>query len=346
MLDKILIMPYNSKCNKQTTTNKKREVEKMFISKNVSMIKIGEEEYRLTINGNTISPVLITPSWVELYKTCRTKPVDDRASILDKFINDGKISLDDMGKTEVKEEKVEESATVALNRGLTNLISFFTEFAFEPNFRFVNTLSQKVRESKASAKNYIDNYFALMDNSYQKEIKEKMKSTEFSRILDDIKKGGAPKSVVNKRFKIYYGSAGTGKTTIAMKESDKRCIICNASMLPSDLMEDFVFVDGKATFQPSKLWRCMEEGLPIVLDEINLLPFDSLRFLQGILDGKSEFDYKGHKVTIKEGFEVIGTMNLSIGGMTYGLPEPLVDRSADIQKFVLTAEQLAKAITE
>jgi len=115
-------------------------------------------------------------------------------------------------------------------------------------------------------------------------------------------------------------------------------------MLPSDLMEDFIFKDGQPDFNPSLLWECMEEGRKVVLDEINLLPFDSLRFLQGIVDGKTEFYYKNRPVHIAEGFQIIGTMNLSLGGMTYGLPEPLVDRCAETREFVLTADQLAKAI--
>ena len=115
-------------------------------------------------------------------------------------------------------------------------------------------------------------------------------------------------------------------------------------MLPADLMEDFCFEDGKPSFKPSVLWNCMTEGKPIVLDEINLLPFDSLRFLQGVLDGKSEFDYKGRKVVIADGFQIIGTMNLAIGGMVYGLPEPLVDRCADMKEFRLTADMLKSAL--
>ena len=43
-------------------------------------------------------------------------------------------------------------------------------------------------------------------------------------------------------LKIYYGSAGTGKTTKAQKETAGRCMICNNSMLPADLMEDFIFI--------------------------------------------------------------------------------------------------------
>ena len=115
-------------------------------------------------------------------------------------------------------------------------------------------------------------------------------------------------------------------------------------MLPAALMEDFIFTDGNPDFNPSLLWNCMEEGKVIVLDEINLLPFDSLRFLQGIVDGKTEFSYKNRTVHIHEGFQIIGTMNLSLGGMVYGLPEPVVDRCAAAKEFNLSAEQLAKAI--
>ena len=162
--------------------------------------------------------------------------------------------------------------------------------------------------------------------------------------MKDIAQYGVPTSHINTRFKVYFGPAGTGKTTIAQEESENRCIVCNSSMLPSDLMEDFIFKDGNPDFNPSLLWDCMEQGKTIVLDEINLLPFDSLRFLQGIVDGKTEFYYKNRPVHIHDGFQIIGTMNLSLGGMTYGLPEPLVDRCSDAKEFALSAEQLAKAI--
>jgi MoxR-like ATPase len=183
-----------------------------------------------------------------------------------------------------------------------------------------------------------------MDSSYVKEVKAKVKSAEFGQIVSDFAQYGQPTTTVNTRLKVYFGPAGTGKTTEAQRESDNRCIVCNSSMLPSDLMEDFIFKDGNPDFNPSLLWNCMEQGQTIVLDEINLLPFDSLRFLQGIVDGKTEFYYKNRPVHIHEGFQIIGTMNLSLGGMVYGLPEPLVDRCADAKQYELTAEQLAKAV--
>lgn len=231
-----------------------------------------------------------------------------------------------------------------LLEGIQHLMDFFSEFSFTPSFRFTNTFAFMACQSKKAAVEYVSNYFALMDSSYIKEVTEKVKSAEFSQIVKSIAQYGAPASHINNRFKVYFGPAGTGKTTIAQEESENRCIVCNSSMLPSDLMEDFVFTDGNPDFNPSLLWECMEQGKTIVLDEINLLPFDSLRFLQGIVDGKTEFYYKNRPVHIHDGFQIIGTMNLSLGGMVYGLPEPLVDRCSSAKEFVLSAEQLAKAI--
>ena len=252
-------------------------------------------------------------------------------------------TIEDIG-INIPEPVKEPSNKEILLDGIQKLMNFFTEFGFVPSFRFTNTFAFMACNGKTAAKNYVRNYFALMDSSYVKEVEQKIKSTEFDHIIDAFKQYGAPTDHINTRFKVYYGSAGTGKTTIAQQESENRCIVCNASMLPSDLMEDFVFTDGNPDFNPSLLWNCMEQGKTIVLDEINLLPFDSLRFLQGIVDGKTEFYYKNRPVHIAEGFQIIGTMNLSLGGMIYGLPEPLVDRCSDAKEFKLTAEQLMKSI--
>ena len=236
------------------------------------------------------------------------------------------------------------SAKEILVDGINHLMDFFTEFSFTPSFRFTNTFAFMAGQSPQAATEYVNNYFALMDSSYVKEVQQKTQSAEFKKIIKDIAQYGIPNTHINTRLKVYFGPAGTGKTTLAQEESENRCIVCNSSMLPSDLMEDFIFKDGNPDFNPSLLWDCMEQGKTIVLDEINLLPFDSLRFLQGIVDGKSEFYYKNRPVHIHEGFQIIGTMNLSLGGMVYGLPEPLVDRCSETRAFALTAEQLTKAI--
>lgn len=228
----------------------------------------------------------------------------------------------------------------ALKLAIDKMINFMSEFDFEPNFRFLNTFAYA--QVNKEGKKYIENYFKLTDSPYTSAIIEKMKSIEFKEILD-IFKVIVPSKKINNRFRLYYGSAGTGKTTMAMKEADS-CMVCHSAMLPSDLMEDFKFNDGKAEFIPSALQIAMTEGKPIVLDEINLLPFESLRFMQTVLDGKSDFMYKGKKVEIKDGFKVIGTMNLTVNGNTYSLPEPLVDRCECIKEFKLTADNLLGAL--
>ena len=232
-----------------------------------------------------------------------------------------------------------------LKEGLSALLDFFSEFDFTPSYRFTNTLAFMAGKNIKNAMQYVRDYFELMGSGYVEDVSSKVKSREFSELVKKIAQYGTPTNKVNDRFKVYFGAAGTGKTTLAQKETENRCIVCNSSMLPSDLMENFVFHDGKPDFNPSTLWECMEQGKAIVLDEINLLPFDSLRFLQGIVDGKTSFDYKGRTVTIHEGFKIIGTMNLTLGGVTYGLPEPRVDRCEMIREFKLTAEQLMGAVT-
>nr|DAG03998.1 MAG TPA: AAA domain protein [Myoviridae sp. ctbEa13] len=238
-----------------------------------------------------------------------------------------------------EESKKKELLTNTLQR----MIDFFSEFDFEPNFRFVNTFARIAYCSgDVAVKSYVRNYFKLTDSPYVDSIVEKMKSSEFNQITASFKY--KPSHDINTRFSLYYGSAGTGKTTAAMKEASGKCMVCHSAMLPSDLMEDFKFEDGKATFKPSALQNAIVNGETIVLDEINLLPFESLRFLQSILDGKKQFLYKGHEINIADGFKVIGTMNLTVNGTTYALPEPLVDRCEYIKEYKLNAENLLGAI--
>ena len=283
------------------------------------------------------------PQWQRMfstYKTVRATPRNGRAAIdFTQEFYDMVNALIPTANAAPAERAIPDAKAL-----LSKLIEFFSEFQFEPNFRFVNSMALALHTQKAAAREYITNYFALTDNPFKKEITEKVKSAEFKQLLNDLATTPAPTNIINKRFKIYYGSQGTGKTTQAMQETNQKCMVCNSSMLPADLMEDFVFVDGKATFQPSALWLAMTNGTKITLDEINLLPFDSLRFLQTILDGKQEFLYKGNTVQIAEGFQIIGTMNLCVNGMVYGLPEPLIDRAAEMRQFKLTADNLLAAL--
>ena len=172
---------------------------------------------------------------------------------------------------------------------------------------------------------------------------EKIKSDEFRNLCNDLfacKSG----NVVNKRLEIYYGPAGTGKTTEAIaKYPDAKVTVCNETMDSTDLMKTFSFNDenGNPVFKPSALQEDMIAGRPHILDEINLLPLSSLRYLQGILDGKKEIEFEGNLIQIADGFKIIGTMNLIVNGQVFNLPEPIVDRASVLKSYESNSNILA-----
>ena len=312
-------------------------------------MKLGTSNYWITINKQQVL-------WTNLYGEAKhiVDPIEFNA-VMSLYCTFTKRTLDETSKMEalvrflqnnnisVSTETQKVIDKFAVQTTIQNLIDFFSEFEFEPNFRFINSFAYACNVSHDEASNYVKNYFELIDSPYINSIIEKMKSAEFHIITDDLF-GIVPTHKVNNRFKLYYGAQGTGKTTQALKETEGNCMVCHSAMLPSDLMEDFKFDNGQATFIPSALQIAMTSGKAIVLDEINLLPFESLRFLQSILDGKAQFEYKGKTIVIKDGFKIIGTMNLHVNGCTYALPEPLVDRAETLKKFNLTAEHLIGAI--
>lgn len=221
------------------------------------------------------------------------------------------------------------------------LQKFFSEFKFTPAARFVNTLARS--ENVSDAKKYISSYVKLINNCDMNDIIEKCKSPEFEQIANDLLKY-PPKNQINSRLDIYFGDAGTGKTTYAIKNNPEASVVpCNSSILPDELMRTFDFNDenGHPVFKPSVLQTAMKEGKTVIFDEINLLSFDCLRLLQILTDGKDEITYNNEKIEIKDGFKIIGTMNLTVNDQVYNLPEPLVDRCEEIKEFTLSTEQLA-----
>lgn len=304
----------------------------LFGDKQISLTKRGEMWYNFDGEWRTVPVGSPEESLLQGLRRNRNSPEIRQLykSVESTFIEKGYI-------------KVVSDPRKVLIEGIGELIDFFAEFQFTPNFRFINTLCRHLDQGgNASANEFVCNYFKLFDSPSAPSIADKLKSAEVQEIYKHLSVT-SPEVQVNTRFKIYYGPQGTGKTTQAMSEASE-CIVCHSAMLPSDLMEDFKFIDGKATFDPSPLWHAMENGTSIVLDEINLLPFESLRFLQSILDGKAEFIYKGKHIEIKEGFKVIGTMNLYVNQIPYPLPEPLVDRCEDIVEASLDAQTLVGAV--
>lgn len=223
---------------------------------------------------------------------------------------------------------------------VNNMQKFFSEFKFNPAARFVNTAARQA--SPYEVKQYVTGYVKLINNVDANDIIEKLKSPEFDQIATDLIKY-PPTKRINTRLDIYFGDAGTGKTTKAIDEYPNADIVpCNASMLPDELMRTFDFNDenGNPVFKPSSLRLAMEAGKPIIFDEINLLSFDCLRLLQTLTDGKSTINYNGDTIAVKEGFKIIGTMNLVVNDQVYNLPEPLVDRADKIKEFKLSVDEL------
>ena len=223
----------------------------------------------------------------------------------------------------------------------TKLLQFFSEFAFDPAIRFVNTLANSKRYDRG--REYISNYMTLCDHPDKDGIIEKTKSDEFKMICQELFEC-ATGNVVNKRLEIYFGPAGTGKTTKAInKYPEAKVTVCNEMMDSTDLMKTFAFNDesGNPVFKPSSLQEDMINGKPHILDEMNLLPLSSLRYLQGILDGKKEIEFEGKTITIADGFKIIGTMNLIVNGQVFNLPEPIVDRASVLESYSVNPDILA-----
>lgn len=238
-------------------------------------------------------------------------------------------------------QMVDESGNVSreqLTMLMNKLISFFSEYNFSPSYRFVNTLCITKNPME-----YVANYFLVQNHTYTNEVAQKIQSPEFKSIVKGLQSAQLNLKPINTRFELFYGDPGAGKTTKAYELTDRQ-IVCTSDMLPVDLMQNFEFDDGKADFKPSALWTAMVNGESILLDEINMLPFESLRFLQGITDNKDQFDFKGHTIKIHENFKIYATMNLNVNGQIIPIPEPLVDRACEIKEFKLTADDLVNSL--
>lgn len=222
-----------------------------------------------------------------------------------------------------------------------NVSKFFSEFKFKPAARYINCCS--LQENVDAIKDYTNCYMELTDNIDKDAIAQKMKSHEFDAIARDLLRC-EPSKQINRRLKIYYGDAGTGKTTKVLKEYPSADVIaCNSSMLPDELLRTFDFNDanGNPVFKKSSLRIAMETGKPIIFDELNLLSFDCLRLLQTLTDNKDYIMYNGERISIEDGFEIAATMNLTVNDQVFALPTPLVDRAFLIRRFDLSPQDLA-----
>jgi len=222
-------------------------------------------------------------------------------------------------------------ATPDRKKFCTDLLKFFTEFTYVPSARFTNTLCRQ--ENVNGIAEYIRDYFTLFDHPMVNQICDKLKSPEWNEIAKAALTM-APTKVINQRLTILYGPPGTGKTTAAMMEYPAAQVFaCASDMTTSDLFRAFNFdpATGKTEFLPTPIVVAMKTGVPVILDELGLLPIDTLRAFQAVLDNKPKVTLPtGEEINIKEGFMVIATMNNTVNGQTISLPEPIVDRAGEI----------------
>jgi hypothetical protein len=238
---------------------------------------------------------------------------------------------------------------------MAELFNFFSEFRFKPAARFMDTLLRQ--PTVAKIKSYIAAYFILQNSPDAESISEKMESGEFMGLaakIHDITNDyiRIKPEAINSRLVIYYGDPGTGKTHKAINENPEADVVaCCSSITPDELLRVFDFTKdndparlGKPTFMPTATATAMTEGRTVILDEINMLPPDTLAFIQEITDNKPHIHHMNLDFNIRPGFKIIGTMNLVVNGNTISLPNPLVDRIAEADEFVLEPDMVTSML--
>ena len=243
------------------------------------------------------------------------------------------------------------TATPAAMDAVDKMGKFLSEFSYfrdGVSMRLVNTFA-RAKTPKAKAE-VLESYATVSAMEDKPELVEKMKSPEFKAVCDAFSSLGVSPKSINKRFAVFYGSPGGGKTYSAVEackemNGDGECetVPCSSGMDAADMLYSYFieFDTNKKGYVPTGLLNAMLAGRGVVLDEINLLPMDARMFLQNILDNKSKVSVMGTEIPIRDGFFVFGTMNVETGAGTQPLPLPLVDRAAVVKEFKATLAQSA-----
>ena len=215
------------------------------------------------------------------------------------------------------------------------VINFCQDFSFKPDPRLLNTIAFE------NPDDFIVNSMELAgyDSALIDVALNKFKSAEWDLIKQDLAKAKEGARRINKRLVIFYGDAGTGKTTKAIEEIktlglEPVKIIASATADPDDLFTTLQPAkDGKVEVVLTQLGQAMTEGRPIIIDEANLYNAEVLARLQGVTDNTDSIYDRKIKLDIKDGFKVIITMNLETNLGKNPLPNPLISRANRIEKF-------------
>lgn len=148
---------------------------------------------------------------------------------------------------------------------------------------------------------------------------------------------------------LLTGPAGSGKTAMVEAAHGHELVTmnCDGQFTVARMVGQLTpTMDGGWTVAPGPLTVAMENGWPLLLDEINKLPGDCITLLHAATDGRGRirFDDRAANpdVIAKPGFCVIGTLNPDdMGGK--GLPEAVVSRLS-VQIEVSTDWDAARAM--
>lgn len=235
-------------------------------------------------------------------------------------------------KAEEKPAVVLTKAEIKARKDLSvKLENFVQDFGYEIDPRMKDTL---LYQAPADMENYIKNCAKLIgiDDSLINFGSEKFKSPEWDEMKDSLVKINHRHEKINKKLSIYFGPAGTGKTTTALKENPGAVkAIANANDKPSELFTTYNPTTNR--YEKTELSKAMEQGKAYILDEGNLLPVQCWQRLQGVLDNSNEITDRGIVIKINPNFKMVTTMNLITNCGKRPLPNPIVSRAAVIREF-------------
>lgn len=113
------------------------------------------------------------------------------------------------------------------------------------------------------------------------------------------------------RLFLLIGETGVGKTyEITSRYPNIIKYACDKSIDSYSLMWFLADTDGTG-LKPhaTPFQKAIVEGHAVYMDEINLLPFETLMLLQGLTDEKEDMVVGDKVVTIHKNFRILGTMN-------------------------------------
>ena len=239
------------------------------------------------------------------------------------------IDVDENGYAKLTSQIAKQADEVA-----KRIMTFCKDFVFKPDPRLLNTMRHC--SSKDEATELLINSMEL-DGFPTEDIEEarnKTRSPEWGDIYKSLMACPLTHAKVNQRLAIYYGPAGTGKTTKAIEDNpDATRIVASPTQDPSELFTRNVVNDhGGVDVVLTEIGKAMTDGKPIIIDELNLYQMCVLTRLQGITDGGKKLTDNGVEIEIADGFKIIATMNLETNMGKTPLPDPLVSRAGEIVK--------------